>query len=192
MQFSFVTTHEYSHLVRRHLEDHQPHAAALGESLRQTQEFDADGYGIYHELAYFFNGGGRQLASQWLRVSSEKALENSTLSCFLLSIMIQFCTRWAGKIQVESDLRAEHPPLPMRIEYAILFVEMWCREVGALSTSWMTDGTLKEYFAAAARLFPPDMKTPWDQLILWLKNPQSDQYRSQTRRGLDRLRTGGG
>ena len=61
MQFSFVTSHEYSRLVRRHLEDHQPHAAALGESLRQMQEFDADGYGIYHELAYFFDGAAGSL-----------------------------------------------------------------------------------------------------------------------------------
>ena len=190
MQFSFVTSHEYSHLVRRHLEDHQPHAAAIGESLCQTQELDADGYGIYHELAYFFQGGGRQLASQWLRISAGKALENSILSCFLLSIMIQFCARWAGKMQVESDLGGEHPPLPVRIEYAILFVEMWCREVGAMSTPWMTDGTIKDYFAAAARLFPPEMKAAWDQQMSWLKSPRSEQYRDQIRRGIDRLRTG--
>ena len=44
--------------------------------------------------------------------------------------MVQFCARWAGKIQIESDDRAEHPPLPIRIQYSILFAEMWCREVG--------------------------------------------------------------
>jgi hypothetical protein len=123
MQFSLVTSHEYSHLVRQHLADHQPHAA-LGESLCQTQEFDADGYAIYHELSYFFNGAGRQWASQWLSVSRDRALDNSILSCFLLSLMLQFCARWAGKIQVETDLRAEHPPLAIRIQYAILLLKL--------------------------------------------------------------------
>jgi len=189
MQFSFVTSHEYSHLVRRHLEDNQLHAAAIGEALWQTQELDADGYGIYHQLAYFFHGGGRQLASQWLRISNKKALEYSILSCFLLSIMVQFCARWAGKMQVESDVGAEHPPLPVRIEYAILFVEMWCREVGEMSTSWMTDGTLKDYFAAAARLFPAEMKAAWDGQMSWLKSLRSEQYRDRIRRGIDHLRT---
>ena len=104
--------------------------------------------------------------------------------------MVQFCARWAGKIQIESDLRAEHPPLPVRIEYAILFIEMWCREVGAMSTAWMTDGTLSGYFSMASGLFPSAEKGSWDQLISWLKSPRRDQYRAQIRRGIDRLRTG--
>jgi len=192
MQFCFITSHEYSHIARRHLDDHQPLSGEIGDSLSQTQEHDADGYGIYHDLEYFFKGGGRQLAVELLGTPSESSLENSILSCFLLSIMVQFCARWARKRQIESDIGEQHPPPPMRIEYSILFVEMWCREVGAMSTSWMTDGTVKEYFDAAARLFPPEMKTSWDQQISWLKGPQSEQYRTQIRPGIDRLRTGGG
>ncbi len=190
MQFSLVISHEYSHLVRGHLEDNEPYAAEIGESLYQTQEIDADGYAIYHELAYFFKGAGRQFASQWLKISNERALENSILSCFLLSVMVQFCARWAGKIQVESDVRAEHPPPPMRIEHSILFIEMWCREVGEISTSWMTDGTLDEYFAAAARLFPQEAKASWGRQMIWLKSPESEQYRKQIRQSVDRIRTG--
>jgi hypothetical protein len=190
MQFSLVTSHEYSHLVRQHLADYQPHAAALGESLCQTQEFDADGYAIYHELSYFFNGAGRQWASNWLRVSSDRALENSILSCFLLSLMLQFCDRWTGKIQVEADLGAEHPPVAMRIYYSILFVEMWCREVGHIDTSWTSDGTLNQYFRAAARLFPPETTRSWDQQVSWLKSAESEQSRDQIRKGVDRIRTG--
>jgi hypothetical protein len=57
MQFCFVTSHEYSHLARRHLDDHQPLAGEIGESLCQAQELDADGYGIYHDLEYFFRRG---------------------------------------------------------------------------------------------------------------------------------------
>ena len=190
MQFCFVTSHEYSHLVRQHLEDHPPHAEAVGQTLSQAQELDADGYGIYHDLAYFFRGAGRPLASRLLSISSAKALENSVLSCFLLAGMIQFCARWAGKIQVESDLSAEHPPHPLRIEYTILFVEMWCREVGVMSTTWMTDGTLGNYFCAASGLFPPDVKTAWGQQIAWLKSPSSENYRAEIRKSIDRLRTG--
>jgi hypothetical protein len=85
-----VTAHEYSHLVCRHLDDDPPHAAVLGRALSQSQELDADGYGIYHDLTYFFSGGGKQLALQWLKISSGMALENSILSCFLLAVMIQF------------------------------------------------------------------------------------------------------
>ena len=190
MQFCFVSAHEYSHLVRQHLEDHPPHAEAVGQALSQAQELDADGYGIYHDLPYFFSGGGRLLASRFLKLSSAKPLENSILSCFLLAGMIQFCARWAGKIQIESDLGAEHPPIPVRINYMTLFVEMWCREVGGQPTTWTTDGTSKSYFAAAAGLFPPEMKTAWDQQIAWLKSPSSDNYRAEIRKGIDRLRTG--
>jgi hypothetical protein len=191
MQFCLVTSHEYSHLVRGHLDDYQPHAVNVGGLLYQAQELDADGYGIYHELEYFFKGGGRQAFSTCLRISNERALDNSILSCFLLAIMVQFCARWAGKIQIESDDRAEHPPLPLRIQYSILFTEMWCREVGSISTLWMTDGTLSQYFSAAARLFPSQKKASWHQLVGWLKSPQSEEYQIQVRRGLDRVRTGG-
>jgi hypothetical protein len=190
MQFCFVTAHEYSHLVRQHLKDKPPHADAVGQALSQAQELDADGYGIYHDLPYFFSGAGRTLASRLLNMSSARAVENSILSCFLLAGMIQFCARWAGKIQIESDLAAEHPPLPLRINYMTLFVEMWCRELGGLSTTWMTDGTLKNYFSAAAGLFPPEMKTAWDQQIAWLKSPRSEQYCIEIRQSIDRLRPG--
>ena len=190
MQFCFVSAHEYSHLVRQHLEDHPPHADVLGAVLSQAQEIDADGYGIYHDLPYFFSGAGRPLASRLLNTSSSKSLDSSILSCFLLAGMIQFCARWAGKIQIESDLSTEHPPLPLRINYMTLFVEMWCREVGGLPTTWMTDGTLRNYFSAAAGLFQPEMKTAWDQQIAWLKSPNGENYCAEIRKGIDRLRTG--
>lgn len=190
MQFCFVMSHEYSHLVRQHLNDRPPYADALGVSLRQAQELDADGYGIYHNLAFFFNGRGRALASQLLKISSPKHLENSILSCFLLAAMLQFCARWAGKMRVEADLRAEHPPHPVRIEYTILFIEMWCREIGAMSTTWMTDGAIKDYFSAAARLFPPKLKATWDKQVSLLKSPRSEQYLTEIRRSVHRLRTG--
>ena len=54
MQFSFVGSHEYSHLVRQHLAHNPPHAAELGESLIQAQELDADGYAIFHETHILF------------------------------------------------------------------------------------------------------------------------------------------
>ena len=118
LQFCFVTSHEYSHLVRRHLEAHQPHAAEIGDALTQTQELDADGYGIYHDLSYLFNGAGRLITANWLKISNPKVLNNSILDCFLYALMIQLCARWARRIQVHSDLSAEHPPPPVRIEYA--------------------------------------------------------------------------
>jgi hypothetical protein len=190
LQFCFVTSHEYSHLVRQHLEDHQPHAIEIGEALPQIQELDADGLGIYLDLTYLFRGQGKQLASQRLRISNPEALEKSILDCFLLSIMIQFCARWAGRIQVDSDFSVDHPPPPVRIEYALLFIEMWCREVGEISTAWTTDGTIQKYFAAAARLFPADLKTSWNDQIQWLKGQKSEDYRARIRAYLNRVRTG--
>ena len=187
MQFCLVTAHEYSHVARGHWDDDQP--PGIGEPLSQAQELDADGYGIYHDLTYFFHGRGRLFVSEWLRVSSNKALENSILDCFLLSMMLQFCARWAGRVRVVWDLGAEHPPHPIRIEYSILFVEMWCREVGKVSTSWMTDGTLNRYFAAVASLFPPEVKRSWNPQVSWLKDLQSEHYRNEIRRSFDRLRT---
>jgi hypothetical protein len=190
MQFTFVMSHEYSHLVRQHLADHQPHAAQLGESLVQAQEFDADGYAIYHELTYFFHGDGRQIASKLLRLSRDTALESSILSCFLLSTMVQFCARWAGKIQIATDRAAEHPPVAMRIHYAMLVSEMWCREVGGFPTAWMTDGTLPQHFDMASRLFPQELKASWRQQISWLKAPSSEKYRNQIEKAISHIRTG--
>jgi|HubBroStandDraft_6_1064221.scaffolds.fasta_scaffold193315_2 hypothetical protein len=187
MQFCIVTAHEYSHLVR-HWDDSQP--VDVGEALSQTQELDADGYGIYHDLAYFYQDRGRLLTSQWLRISYDKPLENSILDCYLLSLMLQFCTRWVGKTQVVWDGGANHPPQPIRIEYSILFVEMWCREAGQMSTSWMTDGTLTGYFDTVASLFPSTARSSWSLQISWLRGPQSEEYRSQIRKSLDRIRTG--
>jgi hypothetical protein len=192
MQFSLVGSHEYSYLVRQHLADNPPHAADLGTSLTQAQEFDADGYAIYHELTYFFQGEGKALAAQLLKISSNRVLEDSILSCFLLSTMIQFCARWAGKIQVESDLSAEHPPVPMRIQYALLVPEMWCRDVGKISTSWMTDDTPARCFQMAANLFASEKRGSWGEQVAWLKTEQSERYRNEARMAIDRLRTGKG
>jgi hypothetical protein len=189
MQFSFVGSHEYSHLVRQHLADDPPHAAELGQSLTQSQELDADGYALYHELTYFFHGAGRQLSAQLLKISSGRVLENSILSCFLLSTMIQFCTRWAGRIQIESDLSAEHPPVPMRIQRALEVAEMWCREVGKISTTWMAHDTLSSYFQMAANLLPAEMRASWNRQIDWLRSEKSEQYRDQIRTAAERLRT---
>ena len=189
MQFCLVASHEWSHLARRHSEEDQPDEADIDEWLGQAQELDADGYGIYHDLQYFFNGGGRLIASQLLRISDEKALQNSILSCFLLSIMTQFCARWAGKIQIEPDASTEHPPWPLRIEYSMLIVEMWCREVSGISTSWMTDGTRNTYFSMVAKLFPQNAKAGWDQQISWLRSPLSEKYQNHIRRSFDRIRT---
>jgi len=192
MQFSFVGSHEYSHLVRQHLSDNPPHAVEIGQSLTQAQEFDADGYALYHELTYFFHGGGRSLTAQLLKISNNRVLEDALLYCFLLSTMIQFCARWAGRIHVESDLAAEHPPVPMRIQRALLVTEMWCREVGEISTSWMTDGTSSRYFQMAANIFPADKRASWGQQIAWLQTEEGEKYQEQIQTSAERLRTGKG
>jgi hypothetical protein len=54
----------------------------------------------------------------------------------------------------------------------------------------MSDGTLNEYFGAAARILAPKMKRSWDQQISWLKSADSQHYRDQIRKGIDRVRTG--
>lgn len=192
MQFTFVGSHEYSHLVRQHLANNPPHAAELGESLMQAQELDADGYAIYHELTYFFHGGGRPLTAQLFKISSSRVLEESILSCFLLSTMIQFCARWAGRIQVGLDPSAEHPPVPFRIQYALLVAEMWCREVGQLSTSWMADGTPRRHFQMAANLFTREKRASWGQQVEWLRTEQNERYLNQIWTAVGRLRTGRG
>lgn len=192
LQFCLVTTHEYSHFVRRHYDFQRPHAAEIGEVLTQAQECDADGFGIYHDLTYLLHGAGRPMVSRLLKISNAKVLETSIVDCFLLAIMIQFCARWAGKVRVDANLSQEHPPPPMRMKFAILFVEMWCREIGFLSTTWMNDGTLARYFAIARRLFPAQATTWWDELISWLNSPAGGEYEVQLRAAVDRIRTGRG
>lgn len=187
LQFSFITSHEYSHLVR-HSEDAQSPTAEVSEALIQAQEVDADGYGIYHILTHIFNGGGRAIAATWLNVSNPKALDNSLLDCFLYSLMIQLCARWAGRIQVDSDLTAEHPPPPLRIEYALLHTEMWCREVRGMDTTWMTAKGFRDYFDGAAKLFSDDQKKAWRAMLQWLASAESEEYRSRIRSAVDKLR----
>jgi len=187
MQFCIVVTHEYSHLVR-HWQDDQ--AIDVRHLLSQAQELDADGYGVYHTLTYFFDGEGRSFASQWLKISSDKALENSILDCYLLSVMLQFCAQWAGKTWIVSDRSAEHPPQPVRIEFSILMAEMWLREVHKVATPWMTDGTLNSYFKAVESLFPLDARSSWTPQMSWLRGPESEAYRTAVRRSFDQIRTG--
>ena len=55
MQFCFVTSHEYSHLVPQHLTDESPHAAALGEALCQAP---------HYFLRLFHRSGLRYIASR--------------------------------------------------------------------------------------------------------------------------------
>jgi hypothetical protein len=190
MQFCLVLSHEYSHLARQHLDSDPPHGEALGHSLPQVQELDADGFGIYHHLAYFFHGDGRTLISQMLKISSAKHLQNSTLSAFLLAGMTQFCARWAGKVQVDADFGAKYPLHAVRIQHMILIAELWCKEVGMMSTEWMTDGTVEDYFSAASRLFPYKSKAGWDQQVSWLRSSWSERYRAEIRSGAELLRTG--
>ena len=178
MQMLFVTCHEYSHLVRGHMD--QPQV--------QMQELDADGYSIYHNMPYFFHGGGNQFALKTLRTSGDGPLSNSILSCFILSIMLQFCARWVGNPTIESNMVREHPTPPVRIKSALLIVEMWCREVGSISTDWMTDGTLKNYYSMVASLLPPDKKTTWDQHMSWLRSSEGEKYVDQLMLDYERLR----
>ncbi len=136
-----------------------------------------DGFGIYHALTYFFRGEGSNFAATWLRISNNKALENSILSCSFLALMVQFCARWAGKVQVEFDTCAKHPPHSVRIEYSMLFVDVV--QGGGLDFYVVDDRWHAERnFRAAARLFAPERKVSWDQQIKWLKSPESEQYRT--------------
>jgi hypothetical protein len=78
----------------------------------------------------------------------------------------------------------------MRIQRALLTAEMWCREVGQISTSWMTDGTSSRYFQMAANLFTADKRVSWGQQIAWLQTEEGERYREQIRASAERLRTG--
>ena len=124
-------------------------------------------------------------------MSNLKVLDNSILDCFVLSIMVQFCARWAARIQVELDRTRNICPRQCA-RYALLFIEMWRREVAGMTTEWMTAGYLSKYFTAASRLFPGELKRSWNDLITWLKSSQSEEYRSRIRSGLYRIRTGQG
>jgi hypothetical protein len=65
---------------------------------------------------------------------------------------------------------------------------MWFREVARVPTPWMRDGTLTKYFVAVASLFPADLKSSWELQMGWLRSAESEQYRLEIRRGLDRIR----
>ena len=190
LQFGLVSSHEYYHVVRGHLDAEQPYEADLGDALPQAQELEADGYGLYHELTYFFHGGGRPLAARWLEVSNPKALNNSILDCFLLAVMLLFCARSAGKIRIESDFSAAHPSPPVRIWSALRFTEMWCREVGGMQTGWMTDEAFSPYFGMASNVISNEQKQSWSVEMRWLRAAESEEYRSRLWAAVQRIRTG--
>lgn len=154
----------------------------------RAEEIEADSYGLYLDLPFFFSADGSNIASSMLGMRG-KALENSVFECFLVSIMLVFCSRWSRHTNPENLSEIDYPPPVLRLDYAARVLEMWCREVGKLPTVWQTDGTLPRLFADVIKLFPRDMQISWVREVKWLEDPCSLAYRQQVEEAFQKLRT---
>jgi hypothetical protein len=153
MQACIVSSHEFSHIAR----EHKAEGRDENKVLFRAEEIEADNYGLYLDLPFFFSADGSNIASLMFGMKG-KALENSIFECFLASIMLVFCSRWSRNSDPENLAEIDYPPPVLRLDYAARVLEMWCREIGKLPTVWQTDGTLPRLFADVIKLFPNEMK----------------------------------
>ncbi|MEP6891410.1 MAG: hypothetical protein ABI955_12030 [Nitrospirota bacterium] len=183
MQASIVNSHEFTHVASEHGSSGQD-----ADKVRfRAEELEADLWGLFLCLTSYFSLEGRNAVSAFLGLGG-KALENSAIESFLTAIMLVLCSRWSRNLEVESIPAVNYPPPALRLRYAMRIMEMWCREVGSVPTTFLIDGTVPRLFGRVISLFPDRMKESWKGEVEWLESPASREYRQELEDEFQRLR----
>jgi hypothetical protein len=183
----FLTSHEYTHLIHRHSARREPNEMwteflpqdAHGSIESQVEELDADGYAAYLVLAFLLRSERRERALIQLgrQNLAKRDADELIMSCFFLSLMAFFRTRWAETIKLPvSELT--HPPVPVRIDYVIQVAKMWCGQFAVLEESWFTSPRLQHLFHAAGLSDDRSRTTAWDGQVAFLKSTEGEHYRN--------------
>jgi|SRR5882672_67012 len=187
-QVGFLVSHEYTHHVHQHCKQDEDCIAEVwtefsqnetnGSLDSQAQELDADGYAIYLVLANYLGGGGRQ--SGLLQLGRQDLPRSDAdeffLMCFFLAVAAFFCTIWPEDIKIMSIGQLSHPPVPVRIEYAIRVAKMWCDQNGSVPESWFGAERFGTLFGAAAEAVGRAERQSWDAHIAFLQSEEGKKY----------------
>ena len=193
----FLTAHEYTHLVHKHkagtalsemwtefvIPDEQ------GSIDSQAEELNADAYSAYLNLAFLLRSERRERALVQLgrdKLPSRDA-DELIVSCYLLVLMGFFRTRWPMDVSTPLD-QSSHPPVPVRIDYLIQTVGMWCGQFDVLDKPWFTSPKMTALFRAAATGGNEVNQKGWDVQVAFLTSPSGDLYRNLVFEKAEKLR----
>ena len=182
----FLTAHEYTHLVHKHqagtalsrmwTEFVVPDEQGAIDS--QAKELNADSYSAYLNLAFLLRSERRERAL--LQLGREKLLRRNAdeliVSCYLLALMAFFRMRWPINVSAPLD-QLSHPPAPVRIDYLLQTVGMWCSQFDVLDQPWFTSPKITALFRAAATGGNEANQKGWDEQVAFLTSTSGDVYR---------------
>jgi len=193
----FLTAHEYTHLVHKHkagtvlsgmwteftISDDQ------GGIESQAEELNADSYSAYLNLAFLLRSERRERALiQFGRDTlPRRDADELIVSCYLLALMAFFRTRWPANISTPLD-QLSHPPVPVRIDYLIKTVGMWCGQFDVLDQPWFTSPQITALFQAAATGGNELNQKDWDVQVAFLTSAPGDVYRNLVFEKAEKLR----
>ena len=186
VQIGFLVSHEYTHHIHLHVDrggiigtwtEFLPNEAGGGMDF-QAQELDADGYAVYLGLTNLVRGGARQGTLDQLGRHDLQALDADgfLLMCFFLSVTAFFSALWPENLEITSIEQFRHPPVPVRIEYAIRIAKMWCEQNGSVPESWFATDRFRALFNTAADAVGATTRRAWDTHILFLLSKEGAEY----------------
>jgi hypothetical protein len=185
-QLTFLVSHEYTHHVHQHcgcpetarIWTEFDEEKAIGNLDSQAQELDADSYALYLVLANFVRGSGREgaLAQLARRDLPSKEGDELLLTCFFVALTGLFCALWPENIEVDSIYNLQHPPAPVRIEYAIRVAQMWSAQNDSMPESWFSAGRINALFRAAAECVHGSTPDGWNAHVKFLQSPAGTEY----------------
>jgi hypothetical protein len=187
IQISFLTAHEYAHLIHGHVGNRDFNgvwtelapATPSGNLDLQAEELIADGYAAYLGLAFLLRSELRERIVIHLgqREKPSSDCNELIMSCFFLAVMAYFRTIWPESIKAPFEV-LKHPPAPVRIDYLIQVVKMWCGQFGCVAQSWLDSPHLNDLFHVAAGEVDSVTRQGWDAQISLLSGEAGIQYRN--------------
>jgi len=188
IQLGFLVSHEYTHHVHRHCVEDQggvvgmwtefPQKAECGSINSQAQELDADGHSARLVLTHLLRGEWRPSALGQLGRADAPSADGDQLlvNCFLLAATAFFCSLWREGVEMASVCRLTHPPPPIRIDYAVRVVKVWCDKNESVPQLWFAPERLQAIFSLAAETVGVDARRTWDAQVSSLRGADGLQY----------------
>jgi hypothetical protein len=187
-QLSFLVSHEYTHHVHRHCGglaggewDEFNEGKARGGLDDQAQELDADGYALYLTLANYVRGAARRNALAQVGMEKVTGVEGDEflLTGFFVALTALFCSLWTENVALSSIRQAQHPPAPVRIDYAIRVATMWCNQNASVAESWFGAERFRAIYVSATGAIAGGARPQWDAQIAFLKSDEGKKYDQQ-------------
>jgi hypothetical protein len=196
---SFVTGHEYAHIVHGHLNERSDKSISFNEITdegeiggleQQTMELDADGYGgVYHGLSNFFRKEVRdnELLSLQITDRSPESQDEVLFSCFVLAVGGFLFARPPVDVIKSNVYTLTHPPQLARLNFAMEAAISWCRQNRPALAVWMTPDRFRRLIRPGAEaIWGVDGGLRWQEQIVFLESTAGKEYFRKLGEGLKR------